>query len=121
MTHKPDDPISARLMLAFDDLEPPAALFDRIRALFALLMRFVEELKKGAGGWVSPSDLAAAGLIIDVEHRQRYSQLRDRLRPALRYRDGEKFIECNRSKGYRLSTHPSFVTCGPSCPDPPYP
>jgi len=90
-------------------------------ALFALLMRFVEELKKGAGGWVSPSDLAAAGLIIDVEHRQRYSQLRDRLRPALRYRDGEKFIECNRSKGYRLSTHPSFVTCGPSCPDPPYP
>ena len=84
-------------------------------------MRFVEELKKGAGGWVSPSDLAAAGLIIDVEHRQRYSQLRDRLRPALRYRDGEKFIECNRSKGYRLSTHPSFVTCGPSCPDPPYP
>ena len=79
-------------------------------ALYALLLRFVEELRKGDGGWVSPSDLAAAGLIIDVEHRQRYSQLRDRLRPALRDRDGERFIECDRSKGYRLSTHPSFVT-----------
>ena len=79
-------------------------------ALFALLLRFVEELRKGRGGWVSPADLAAAGLIIDVEHRQRYSQLRDRLRPALRDRDGEKFIECDRSKGYRLSTHPAFVT-----------
>ncbi len=31
MTHMPDDLISARLMLAFDDLEPPADLFDRIR------------------------------------------------------------------------------------------
>lgn len=79
-------------------------------ALFALLMRFVEELRKGRGGWVSPAALAASGFIIDVEHRQRYSQLRDRLRPALRDRDGEKFIECDRSKGYRLSTHPSFVT-----------
>jgi len=79
-------------------------------ALFALLMRFVAELKKGDGGWVSPADLAAAGLITDIEHRQRYSQLREHFRGTLRDRDGEKFIECNRSKGYRLSTHPDYVT-----------
>jgi hypothetical protein len=30
--------------------------------------------------------------------------------PPLKQReDGEKFIECDRSKGYRLSTHPDFV------------
>jgi len=80
-------------------------------ALFVLLMRFVAELKKGAGGWVSPADLAAGGFIIDIEHRQRYSQLREHFKGTLRDRDGEKFIECDRSKGYRLSTHPSLVTC----------
>ena len=43
----------------------------------ALLMRFVVELKKGEGGWVAPSDLWADRFINDMEHRQRYSQLRE--------------------------------------------
>jgi len=72
-------------------------------------MRFVVELKKGKGGWIAPSDLAAGGFINDIEHRQRYSQLREHFKGSLKEKDGEKFIECDRSKGYRLSTHPYFV------------
>jgi len=29
----------------------------------------------------------------------------------LKGKDSEKFIECDRSKGHRLSTHPDFITC----------
>lgn len=79
-------------------------------ALFALLMRFVVELKRGKGGWIAPADLVAGGFINDIEHRQRYSQLREHFKGSLKEKDGEKFIECDRSKGYRLSTHPDFVT-----------
>jgi len=49
-------------------------------------------------------------LINDVEHRQRYSQLCEHFKGTLCDCDGEKFIECDRSKGYRLSTHPAIVT-----------
>jgi hypothetical protein len=49
-------------------------------------------------------------LINDVEHRQRYSQLCEHFKGTLRDRDGEKFIECDRAKGYRLSIHPALVT-----------
>jgi hypothetical protein len=73
-------------------------------------MRFVAELKRGKGGWISPADLVAGGFINDIEHRQRYSQLREHFKGSLKEKDGEKFIECDRSKGYRLSTHPDFVT-----------
>jgi len=82
-------------------------------ALFALLMRFVAELKKGEGGWIAPSVLAEEGFISDIEHRQRYSQLRERFEGKLREGDGNKFIESDRSNGYRLSTHPDFVTYNP--------
>ena len=44
-----------------------------------------------------------------MEHRQRYSQLREHFKGSLKEKDGEKFIECDRSKGYRLSTHLDFV------------
>lgn len=47
---------------------------------------------------------------IVVEQRRRCSRLYERFRGALRNRDGENFIECDRFKGYRLSTHPAFVT-----------
>ena len=78
--------------------------------LFTLLMRFVVESKKGNGGWVASPDLVAERFINDMEHRQRYSQLREHFKGSLKEKDGEKFIECDRSKGYRLSTHPDFVT-----------
>ncbi|MCX6340633.1 MAG: hypothetical protein NTX71_12060 [Candidatus Aureabacteria bacterium] len=67
------------------------------------------ELKKGNGGWIAPSDLVGGEFINDIEHRQRYSQLREHFKGSLEEKDGEKFIECDRSKGYRLSTHPDFV------------
>ena len=40
MTYTPDDLITARLMLAFDDLEPPDTLFERIRGGIAGLTLF---------------------------------------------------------------------------------
>ena len=40
MTYMPDDLITARLMLAFDDLEPPDTLFERIRGGIAGLTLF---------------------------------------------------------------------------------
>jgi hypothetical protein len=70
----------------------------------------VMELKKGKGGWVAAPYLVAERFINDMEHRQRYSQLREHFKGSLKEKDGEKFIECDRSKGYRLSTHPDFVT-----------
>jgi hypothetical protein len=73
-------------------------------------LRFVVELKKGKGGWVAAPDLVAERFINDMEHRQRYSQLREHFKGSLKEKDGEKFIECDRSKGYRLCTHPDFVT-----------
>jgi len=79
-------------------------------ALFALLMRFVAELKKGQGGWVSTSDLVAEGYINHIEHRQRFSNLRTKLEGSLHEKAGTKFIQASGSKEYRLSTHPDFVT-----------
>ena len=73
-------------------------------------MHFVIELKKGKGGWVAPPDLVAERFINDMEHRQRYSQLREHFKGSLKEKDGEKFIECDRSKQFRLSTHPEFIT-----------
>jgi len=78
--------------------------------LFALLMRFVVELKNGKGGWVSVSDLIDGGYINDYEHRQPYSNLRTALKGCLHQGDGQKFIESDGSKNYRLSIHPDFVT-----------
>ena len=78
--------------------------------LFALLMRFVVELKKGKGGWVNTSDLMAEGFINDIMAHQPYSNLRSKLEGSLKEKDGEKFIEASRSKEYRLSTHPDFIT-----------
>ena len=41
MTYTPDDLITARLMLAFDDLEPPDTLFERIRGGIAGLLSLI--------------------------------------------------------------------------------
>ena len=79
-------------------------------SLFALLMRFVVELKKGKGGWVNTADLMAEGFINDTTLHQPYGNLRNKLEGSLKEKDGEKFIESSGSMEYRLSTHPSFVT-----------
>jgi len=73
-------------------------------------MRFAVELKKGKGVWVFVSDLVTGKYINDQEHRQRYSNLRTALKGSLIGKDGQKFIESDGSKNYRLSTHPDFVT-----------
>ena len=73
-------------------------------------MRFAVELKKGKGVWVFVSDLVTGKYINDQEHRQRYSNLRTALKGSLIGKDGQKFIESDGSRNYRLSTHPAFVT-----------
>lgn len=79
-------------------------------SLFALLLRFMVELKKGNGGWVNSPALQAEGLISDSAHYQPYSNLRTDLKGSLREKDGKKFVEASGSKRYRISTHPDFVT-----------
>ncbi len=77
---------------------------------FALLLRFVIELKKGKGGWVNAVDLFDEDLISDPMRYQRYGHIRERVEGSLKEKDGEKFIQADRSGRYRLSTHPDFVT-----------
>jgi len=79
-------------------------------SLFALLMRFVVELKKGDGGWVSSEDLYAEGFINNPDTYQHYSNLRTALKGGLKDKDGSKFIEASKSKKYRISAHPDFIT-----------
>ena len=79
-------------------------------SLFALLLRFVVELKKGKGGWVSSPQLESEGLISDSAHHQPFSRLRAALKGSLKEKDGKKFIEASGSRKYRISTHPDFVT-----------
>jgi hypothetical protein len=78
--------------------------------LFALLLRLVAELKKGKGGWIESADLVAERFINDIEHRQPFSHLRHAFKPWLIEGDGKHLIESSRSKQYRLSTHPEFIT-----------
>ena len=79
-------------------------------SLFALLLRFVVELKKGKGGWISSPQLEAEGFITNSTLYQPYSNLRTALKGSLKERDGRKFIEASGSKKYRISTHPDFIT-----------
>lgn len=69
------------------------------------------ELKKEKGGWIKSGDLVAGGFINDIENRQPFSHLRHAFMPWLIEGDGKNLIESSRSKRYRLSTHPDFVTC----------
>jgi hypothetical protein len=79
-------------------------------SLFALLLYFVVELKKGKGGWVSSAILATEGFISGSTQYQPYSNLRTALKGSLKEKDGKKFIEASGSKKYRISSHPDFVT-----------
>jgi hypothetical protein len=73
-------------------------------------MRLEVELKKGKGGWVNTADLMAEGFINDTMLHQPYSNLRSKLEGSLKEKAGQKFIESDGSKNYRLSTHPDLVT-----------
>jgi hypothetical protein len=79
-------------------------------SLFVLLLRFVEALKKGEGGWVSRIDLWKEGVVSDPEAPQPYGNLRKPIEGYLLDKDGENFIENDGSKNYRVSTHPDFIT-----------
>jgi hypothetical protein len=78
-------------------------------SMFRLFLRLALELKKKRGGWVSRHALDADGIITDVEKFQIYSNLRTALQGSLLDKDGQKFIENNGSKQYRISLHPDFI------------
>jgi len=80
-------------------------------SMFRLFLRLVLELKKKKGGWVSRHTLDAESIITDVDKFQIYSNLRMALQGSLLDKEGQKFIENNGSKQYRISLHPDFITC----------
>ncbi len=79
-------------------------------SLFSLLLRFIVELKKKEGGWVDRNILYKDRVIRDPDKYQIYSRLRTTLQGSLIDKDGEKFIENDGLKSYRISTHPDFIT-----------
>lgn len=79
-------------------------------SLFTLFLRFVIELKTKKGGWVNIYTLESEGVITDVLKYQIYSNLRTALEGSLLDKDGQKFIQSDGSKNYRISTHPDFIT-----------
>jgi len=79
-------------------------------SLFILFLRFVVELKKKNGGWVNIDTLESEGIITDVLKYQIYSRLRTELEGSLLDKDGQKFIQNDGAKNYRISTHPDFIT-----------
>lgn len=78
-------------------------------SIFRLLLRLVLELKGKSGGWVSRHTLESEGIITDVDKFQIYSNLRTSLQGSLLDKEGQKFIENNGSKQYRISLHPDFI------------
>lgn len=80
-------------------------------SMFRLFVRLTLELKKKKGGWISRHTLDGEGIITDVDKFQIYSNLRTSLQGSLLDKEGQKFIENNGSKQYRISLHPDFITC----------
>jgi len=78
-------------------------------SVFKLFLRLVLELKKKKDGWVHRHRLGSDTIIADVEKFQIYSNLRTALEGSLLDKDGQKFIENNGSKQYRISLHPDFI------------
>lgn len=79
-------------------------------SIFTLFLRFVVELKKKKGGWVNIHTLKSEWVITDVLNYQSYSNLRTALKGSLLDKDGQKFIQSDGSKNYRIATHPDFIT-----------
>ena len=78
-------------------------------SVFKLFLRLVLELKRKKDGWVHRHRLSSDTIIADVEKFQIYSNLRTALEGSLLDKDGQKFIENNGSKQYRISLHPDFI------------
>jgi hypothetical protein len=78
-------------------------------SVFKLFLRLVLELKRKKDGWVNRHSLGSDSIITDVEKFQIYSNLRTALQGSLLDKDGQKFIENNGSKQYRISLHPDFI------------
>jgi len=77
---------------------------------FNLLFRLAAQLKKDKEGWVHTSTLETEGILADVESYQVFDRLRSSLEPCLTGTTRRDLIENVRSKGYRVSTHPDFIT-----------
>jgi hypothetical protein len=77
---------------------------------FHLLLRLVQELKKGAGGWIARQTLVDEGILRAEENLQIFSNLRSALQGGLQGKSPKEFLQSDRSKNHRLSTHPDYVT-----------
>ena len=78
-------------------------------SVFKLFLRLVLELKRKKQGRVNRHSLGSDSIIVDVEKFQIYSNLRMALQGSLLDKDGQKFIENNGAKQYRISLHPDFI------------
>ena len=68
------------------------------------------ELKKNKSGWVKVHDLYNEKIITDTDKYQIYTRLRKEIQPYLLEKKGDKFVENDKSKNYRISTHPDLIT-----------
>ncbi|MFC1799399.1 hypothetical protein ACFL2Z_00595, partial [Candidatus Eisenbacteria bacterium] len=73
------------------------------------LLRLAGELVRCRGGWVKRQQLIDEGVVTADGYNQRISEVRKAIGPYLAKHNPRGFIE-NRSKEYRISTHPDFVT-----------
>lgn len=79
-------------------------------APFALLARLVLELKKKKGGWVNTINLRSEHLITEDGTYQSFGNLRHAVKGVTQDKQGQKLIQSDGSKNYRLSVHPDLVT-----------
>jgi hypothetical protein len=79
-------------------------------SLFILFLCLVAELKKNDGGWVHRDTLAEEGVVHHEGAFQAFERLRKAVQGGLQGKNAKDFIENARSRGYRISTHPDFVT-----------
>jgi hypothetical protein len=79
-------------------------------SLFRLFLRFVLELKKKEGGWIDRLTLGSDRVVSNPDSFQVYGNLRTKIEGSLLVKEGQKFIQSDGSKNYRISTHPDFIT-----------
>jgi len=87
-------------------------------SILKLLLRFLVELKKRNGGWVSRATILDENIFNSsdpdnpqgIEDFRKFYELRKALKGYLLKKDSDKFIENDRKGRYRISTHPDFIT-----------
>lgn len=87
-------------------------------SILKLLLRFLVELKKRNGGWVSRATILDENIFKSsdsdnpqgIEDFRKFYELRKALKGYLLKKDSDKFIENDRKGRYRISTHPDFIT-----------